>query len=99
MKQFKQQFDKITALYCRLSRDDDFNGDSMSIQTQKAMLQHFAEENGFLNCRYFVDDGYSGTNYDRPDFQRLLSEIEADRVGAVIVKDLSRLGREYLQTG
>ena len=95
----KQQYNKITALYCRLSRDDEYSGDSMSIQTQKAMLKHYADENGFGNCQYFIDDGYSGTNYNRPDFQRLLSEIEAGKVGTVIVKDLSRLGREYLQTG
>ncbi len=98
----KQQLnytDKITALYCRLSRDDEYNGDSMSIQTQKAMLKHYAEENNFFNCMYFIDDGYSGTNYNRPDFQKLLSEIEANKIGTVIVKDLSRLGREYLQTG
>ena len=78
MKQ-KQQYNKITALYCRLSRDDEFNGDSVSIQTQKAMLKHYADENGFGNCQYFIDDGYSGTNYNRPDFQRLLSEIEAGK--------------------
>lgn len=95
----KQQYNKITALYCRLSRDDEYSGDSMSIQTQKAMLKHYADEHGFGNCQYFIDDGYSGTNYNRPDFQRLLSEIEAGKVGTVIVKDLSRLGREYLQTG
>ena len=98
----KQQLNytnKITALYCRLSRDDEYNGDSMSIQTQKAMLKHYAEENNFFNCMYFIDDGYSGTNYNRPDFQKLLSEIEANKIGTVIVKDLSRLGREYLQTG
>ena len=98
----KQQINytnKITALYCRLSRDDEYNGDSMSIQTQKAMLKHYAEENNFFNCMYFIDDGYSGTNYNRPDFQKLLSEIEANKIGTVIVKDLSRLGREYLQTG
>lgn len=99
MKQLKQQFNKITALYCRLSRDDEYSGDSISIQTQKAMLKHYADEHGFGNCQYFVDDGWSGTNYNRPDFQRLLSEIEAGRVDTIIVKDLSRLGREYLQTG
>lgn len=95
----RQQLNKITALYCRLSRDDEYNGNSMSIQTQKSMLKRYAEKNGFLNCLYFIDDGYSGTNYNRPNFQRLLSEIETDRIGTVIVKDLSRLGREYLQTG
>ena len=99
MKKQQLNHNKITALYCRLSRDDEYNGDSMSIQTQKVMLKHYAEENGFFNCVYFVDDGYSGTNYNRPDFQKLLSEIEADKIAAVIVKDLSRLGREYLQTG
>ncbi|MCD8214573.1 MAG: recombinase family protein [Clostridiales bacterium] len=95
----KQQFNKITALYCRLSRDDEYSGDSMSIQTQKSMLKRYAEENGFTNCEYFIDDGWSGTSFDRPDFQRLISEIEANRVETVIVKDLSRLGREYLKTG
>ncbi|MCD8239468.1 MAG: recombinase family protein [Clostridiales bacterium] len=95
----KQRFDKITALYCRLSRDDEYSGDSASIQTQKAMLKRYAEENGFTNCEYFIDDGWSGTNFERPSFKRMVSEIEAGRVEAVIVKDLSRLGREYLQTG
>ncbi|MCD8239229.1 MAG: recombinase family protein [Clostridiales bacterium] len=95
----KQQFNKITALYCRLSRDDEYSGDSMSIQTQKAMLKRYAEENGFINCEYFIDDGFSGTNFERPNFKKLISEIEAGRVETVIVKDLSRLGREYLQTG
>lgn len=95
----KQQFNKITALYCRLSKDDEYSGDSMSIQTQKSMLKRYADENGFTNCEYFIDDGWSGTNYNRPSFQRLLWEIEAGRVETVIVKDLSRLGREYLQTG
>ena len=95
----KQQFDKITALYCRLSRDDEYNGDSMSIQTQKAMLRHYADENGHTNCRYFVDDGVSGTTFEREGFQSMIAEIENGKIGTVIVKDLSRLGREYLQTG
>lgn len=94
----KQQ-DKITALYCRLSRDDEYSGDSMSIQTQKAMLSQYAKDNGFTNCQHFVDDGVSGTTFDREGFKQMISEIEAGKVGAVIVKDLSRLGREYLQTG
>ena len=63
------QFNKITALYCRLSRDDDFSGDSMSIQNQKAMLEHFANENGHINCRFFIDDGVSGTTFVRKGFQ------------------------------
>lgn len=99
MKNTKQQFNKITALYCRLSRDDDFSGDSMSIQNQKAMLEHFANENGHINCRFFIDDGVSGTTFEREGFQSMISEIENGNVGTVIVKDLSRLGREYLQTG
>lgn len=94
----KQQ-DKITALYCRLSRDDEFSGDSMSIQTQKTMLAQYAKDNGFENVHYFVDDGVSGTTFDRDGFKQMISEIEAGKVGTVIVKDLSRLGREYLQTG
>lgn len=98
MAKVKQQ-DKITALYCRLSRDDEFSGDSVSIQTQKTMLAQFASEHGFVNCQYFVDDGYSGTNFDRPDFTRMIDLVEQERVGAVIVKDLSRMGRNYLQTG
>ena len=94
----KQQM-KITALYCRLSRDDEYSGDSASIQTQKAMLSQYAQERGFPNCEYFVDDGYSGTNFNRPDFQRMIGLVEQGKVGTVIVKDLSRLGRNYLLTG
>ena len=98
MAKLKQQI-KITALYCRLSRDDEYSGDSVSIQTQKTLLGQFAKERGFANCEYFVDDGYSGTNYNRPDFQRMLNLVEDEKVGIVCVKDLSRLGRDYLQTG
>lgn len=93
------QQNRITALYCRLSRDDDFGGDSASIQTQKTMLSQFARDNGFTVTEFYVDDGYSGTNFDRPDFCRMISDIECGKVGTVIVKDLSRLGREYLKTG
>ena len=98
MAKLKQQI-RITALYCRLSRDDEFSGDSVSIQTQKTMLSQYAREQGFPNCEFFVDDGYSGTNYNRPDFQRMLGLIEDGKVSVVCVKDLSRLGRDYLQTG
>ena len=90
---------KITALYCRLSRDDDLQGDSNSIKNQKAILKKFADDNGFGNIRFFVDDGWSGTNFDRPDFQRMISGIDAGNVGTVIVKDMSRLGRDYLKVG
>ena len=76
----KQQFNKITALYCRLSRDDEYSGDSMSIQNQKAMLKQYAEENGHLNCKYFVDDGISGTTFERDGFQTMITEIENGNV-------------------
>jgi len=91
--------DKITALYCRLSRDDELQGDSNSIINQKAILQKYADDNGFGNTMFFVDDGYSGTNFDRPDWQRLISLAEDGKIGMVIVKDMSRLGRDYLKVG
>ena len=91
--------DKITALYCRLSRDDDLQGDSNSIKNQKAILQKYADEHGFRNTEFFVDDGYSGTNFDRPDWQRLSAMIDDGKIGTIIVKDMSRLGRDYLQVG
>ena len=91
--------DKITALYCRLSRDDEQQGDSNSIKHQKMMLQKYAEDNGFGNISFFVDDGYSGTTFDRPDWKRLEGLIDEGKVGTVIVKDMSRLGRDYLHVG
>lgn len=91
--------DKITALYCRLSRDDEMQGDSNSIRNQKAMLQKYADENGFTNTAAFVDDGYSGTTFDRPDWNRLMTLVDDGRVGTIIVKDMSRLGRDYLKVG
>ncbi len=91
--------EKITALYCRLSRDDELQGDSNSIIHQKAMLQKYADDNGFRNTQFFVDDGFSGTNFDRPDFQRLITEIENGNVATLIVKDMSRFGRDYLKVG
>ena len=90
---------KITALYCRLSRDDELQGDSNSIINQRAILQKYADDNGFGNTMVFVDDGYSGTNFDRPDWQRLISLAEDGKIGTVIVKDMSRLGRDYLKVG
>jgi len=91
---------KITALYCRLSNDDESAGDSMSIQNQKLFLQDYADRNGFTNIRFFVDDGYSGVDFERrKGFQNMLREVEAGRVSTVIVKDLSRLGRNYLRIG
>ena len=91
--------DKITALYCRLSRDDELQGDSNSIRNQKMMLQKYANDNGFPNVTLFVDDGYSGTTFDRPDWQRLMGLVDEGRVGTIIVKDMSRLGRDYLKVG
>ena len=90
---------KITALYCRLSNEDDLEGESNSIQNQRVILEKFAQAHGFPNTRFFVDDGYTGTNFARPAMQELLSLVEADQVGTIIVKDMSRFGREYLQVG
>lgn len=91
--------DKITALYCRLSRDDELQGDSNSIKNQKSILKKYADDNGFINTEFFVDDGVSGTTFDRPDFQRMITEMDAGRIGTIIVKDMSRLGRDYLKVG
>ncbi len=99
MKRAKLNNDKITALYCRLSKDDGTNNESMSISTQKTMLKDYAKCNGFLNCQFYVDDGYSGTNYDRPAFRQLIEDIQDGEVSTLITKDLSRLGRNYLETG
>lgn len=90
---------KITALYCRLSRDDELQGDSNSIIHQKEILKKYADDNGFKNTEFFVDDGYSGTNFNRPDWLRLIERINNDEVGTIIVKDMSRLGRDYLKVG
>ena len=89
----------ITALYCRLSRDDGMEGDSNSIANQKRLLSKYAKENGFSNTKYYVDDGYTGTNFNRPDFQKMLDDMEMGYITTVIVKDMSRLGRDYLQVG
>ena len=91
--------DKITALYCRLSQEDERMGESLSIENQKAILLSYAKEHHMANPQFFVDDGYSGTNFDRPDFQKMLAQIEAGKVANCIVKDLSRLGRNSAMTG
>ena len=91
--------ERITALYCRLSRDDELQGESNSITNQKSILKKYADENGFRNIEFFVDDGYSGTNFGRPDWKRLTSLIDEGAIGTIIVKDMSRLGRDYLQVG
>ena len=90
---------KITALYCRLSQEDERAGESLSIENQKAMLLQYAREHHFPNPTFFVDDGVSGVTYDRPGFQTMLAEIEAGRVAVAITKDLSRLGRNSALTG
>lgn len=89
----------ITALYCRLSRDDGAEGDSNSIANQKRMLTKYAKENGFHNTRFYVDDGYTGTNFNRPGFKQMIEDVELGYISTIIVKDMSRLGREYLGVG
>ena len=91
--------DKITALYCRLSQDDMLDGESNSITNQKAILQKFAEDNGFPNPTFYVDDGVSGTTWERSGFKAMMADVEDGKIGIVITKDLSRLGRDYLKTG
>ena len=90
---------KYSILYGRLSQEDELKGDSNSIQNQRMLLEKYARENGFLNTMFMADDGYSGTSFQRPSFQKLLGMIENGEVETLIVKDLSRLGREYLQVG
>ena len=89
----------ITALYPRLSHEDELQGESNSISNQKRILESYAKQNGFTNLQWYTDDGYSGANFQRPGFQAMLADIEAGKVGTVIVKDMSRLGRNYLQVG
>ena len=89
----------ITALYPRLSHEDELQGESNSISNQKRILETYAKQNGFSNLQWYTDDGYSGANFQRPGFQAMLADIEAGKVGTVIVKDMSRLGRNYLQVG
>ena len=89
----------ITALYERLSWDDEQIGESNSITNQKAYLESYAQQHGFSNCRHYTDDGYSGGNFERPGWKRLMSDVEAGKVSVVIAKDMSRIGRNYLETG
>ena len=90
---------KYTILYGRLSQEDDRAGDSNSIVNQRLLLERYAQTNGFENTLFLADDGYSGTNFDRPSWKKVIELIEADEVDTLIVKDMSRLGREYLQVG
>lgn len=89
----------VTALYARLSKDDDLVGDSNSIVHQKEILSKYAKEHGFTNIEFYVDDGFSGTNFNRPNFQRLMADAEEGKLSTVIVKDMSRFGRDYIMVG
>lgn len=90
---------KITALYCRLSKDDEKSGDSCSIETQREILMQYAKENKLLPVQFYVDDGYSGLNFDRPEFERMIDDVATGKVHTVVVKDLSRFGRDHLGVG
>ena len=94
-----QTENKITALYCRLSQEDELKGDSNSIQNQRGILEKYAKDNGFENTKVFVDDGFSGVNFERPGFQEMLARMENGEIGTLITKDLSRLGRNYIEVG
>ena len=94
-----RQSGKITAIYCRLSRDDEQAGESNSIVNQKAILKKYAKEQGFRNIQFFVDDGFSGANFNRPEWQRMIAIVEADQIGVLLAKDMSRIGRNYLEVG
>ncbi len=89
----------ITALYERLSRDDELDGESNSISNQKKLLEDYARQHGFTNLMHFTDDGISGTQFDRPGFLALMKQIETGQVEYLLVKDMSRLGRDYLKVG
>ena len=90
---------KITALYLRLSRDDDLEGESNSISNQKTLLTRYAKENGFRNVKVFIDDGRSGVTFNRQGFKEMVKLSEDEQVGTLIVKDMSRLGRNYIEVG
>ena len=99
MSRKKEINQKITALYCRISLEDGGDNESMSISNQKLMLKDYAEKIGLFQHEYYVDDGYTGRNFNRPSFQRMIADIEAGKIGCVITKDLSRLGRNYIEAG
>jgi len=99
MSEKRLESGKTTALYERLSRDDEQIGDSNSIVNQKTMLENYAAQHGFTHIVHYTDDGWSGANFERPSWKQLVADIEAGKVGCVIAKDMSRVGRDYLQTG
>ena len=88
--------EKITALYCRLSHEDSMQGESNSIQNQRKILTEYAQSKGFRNTKFYIDDGFSGTNFNRPGFESMMADMEDGKIGVIIVKDLSRLGRNYI---
>lgn len=94
-----RDFDRVTALYERLSKDDEQQGESNSILNQKRFLEDFARKSGMTNIKHFTDDGYTGRNFNRPGFQAMLAVAEAGKIGTIIVKDMSRFGRNYLEVG
>ena len=94
-----RDFDRVTARYERLSKDDEQQGESNSILNQKRFLEDFARKSGMTNIKHFTDDGYTGRNFNRPGFQVMLAEAEAGKIGTIIVKDMSRFGRNYLEVG
>ena len=95
----KNTEEQWTACYCRLSCDDDLDGDSNSIRNQKMLLQKYADENHLRNVRFYVDDGFSGSNFERPDFKRMMSDVEDGKISTIIVKDMSRFGRDHILVG
>ena len=95
----KSAEEQWTACYCRLSCDDDLDGDSNSIRNQKMLLQKYADENHLRNVRFYVDDGFSGSNFERPDFKRMISDVEDGKISTVVVKDMSRFGRDHILVG
>jgi len=95
----RQNDTKITALLSRLSRDDELQGESNSITNQKKLLEDYAKQLGYTHLEHYSDDGYSGTNFNRPEWKRMIADIEDGKIGCVIVKDMSRVGRDYLQVG
>ncbi len=99
MNIIRQTETKLTALYERLSRDDEQLGDSNSIVNQKKMLEDYARQHGFENCVHYTDDGYSGGSFERPAWKKMIEDIENGKISAVITKDMSRIGRNYLEVG
>ena len=95
----KRTENQITALYCRLSQDDGVDMESNSIQNQRKILQEYVDNNRIRNTMFFADDGYSGTDFNRPDFQRMEAMVERGEIGTIIVKDLSRFARNYIEAG